>query len=397
MRAEVDPNVVGLATQAIAVALMAVLSVLLTRSTRSLSLRYWTGAWCCLVVALTALIGNMMTPGSGRVLYPIYLFGKWAFCYLVLAGCRSYAHGVRLKTRDAWLIVAGSGLAIALPAFTGWDPRIFFIPHAAIVAAFFAYGFWVLRIQRKQKLATPGVRVMSTALLLLAVVFLHYIPIFGYAAFRHVALPVAYLQYSTLYHLILEVLLGFGMVMQVMEELMHELEWSNRQLTRARDQMEVLARIDPLTETLNRNGLYYFIEHRQGSGLRSGCVALVDMDDLKQINDSLGHAAGDAAIRALAKAIRSLIRPDDLLIRWGGDEFLVLLFGVSQAEARRRLEGLIPAISSIALPGSGAAVSLSVSCGIAPFSPDTHFDSAIEQADNAMYAEKQRHRLARGA
>ena len=397
MRAEIDPNVVGLATQAIAVALMAVLSVLLTRSTRSMSLRYWTGAWLALVVSLGALIAHMMTPGSGRVLYPVYLFSKWTFCYLVFAGCRFYAQGVRLNGKHAWLLVPGAALAIGLPAFTQWDSRIFFIPHAAIVSSFFAAAFWQLRIQRKQKLSSPGVRVMSTALLLLAVVFLHYIPIFVHAALRHVSLPLLYLQYSSLYHLILEVLLGFGTVMQVMEEVMHELEWSNRQLTRARDQMEVLARIDPLTETLNRNGLYSFIEHRKGSGLRSGCVALVDMDDLKRINDSLGHAAGDAAIRALAKAIRSLIRPDDLLIRWGGDEFLILLFGVSLGEARRRLEDLMPAISSIVLPGSSTAVTLSVSCGIAPFSPDMRFDTAIEQADDAMYTEKQRHRLARGA
>src|SRR5262245_19864572 len=121
MRAEIDPNVVGLATQAIAVALMAVLSVLLARSTRSTPLRYWTGAWFCLVVALTALIGHMMTPGRGRVLYPIYLFSKWAFCYLVFAGCRFYAQGVRLKKRDGWLLFAAAMLSVVLPVATRWD------------------------------------------------------------------------------------------------------------------------------------------------------------------------------------------------------------------------------------------------------------------------------------
>src|SRR5262249_8124284 len=143
-------------------------------------------------------------------LYPIYLFAKWAFCYLVFAGCRFYAQGVRLKKRDGWLLFAAAMLSVVLPVATRWDSRIFFMPHAAIVAALFGASFRLMRIQRKQKLATAGVRVMSTALLLLAAVFLHYIPIFAYAAYRHVSLPLVYLQYSSLYHLVLEVLLGFG-------------------------------------------------------------------------------------------------------------------------------------------------------------------------------------------
>ncbi|PYV09482.1 MAG: hypothetical protein DMG07_23115 [Acidobacteria bacterium] len=138
------------------------------------------------------------------------------------------------------------------------------------------------------------------------------------------------------------------------------------------------------------------MEHRKAAAAaRSGCLALVDMDNLKHINDSLGHPAGDAAIRVLAKSIRSLIRPDDLLIRWGGDEFLVLLFGVTESEARRRLADLAPAMAATVLPGCSDPVELSFSCGLAPFAADSPLDAAIESADDAMYAEKQRHRVVR--
>jgi diguanylate cyclase (GGDEF)-like protein len=394
MRAGTDPIIVGLITQAVAIAIVAILSLLLTRSTRRPYLRYWTGAWICLCIALAALLGSFLVARVGVLLQPLYLLGEYAFGYLFIAGCQYYAGGVGLTRKDAWLLLPASGVAIMLPILGGGDFNVFFIPHAAIVAYLLASALQVLHAARRQKPPTPGVRIMSAALFLLVLVYLHYIPIFAYSAIKNMRAPLAYLQYTSLYDLILEVLLGFGTVMQVMGEVARELEWSNRQLTLARDRMEHLARIDPLTETLNRHGLYSFIEHRKvAAAARAGCLALVDMDNLKHINDSMGHPAGDAAIRALAKAIRSLIRPDDLLIRWGGDEFLVLLFGVTESEARRRLADLAPSMAAIPLPGCTTPVELTFSCGLAPFGSDSPLDAAIESADDAMYAEKQRHRV----
>jgi diguanylate cyclase len=155
--------------------------------------------------------------------------------------------------------------------------------------------------------------------------------------------------------------------------------------------MERLAHTDTLTETSNRLGLLALVgQHSQSTSVEfKGCLALIDMDDLKRINDSFGHTAGDAAIRALAKAIRSLIRPDDLVFRWGGDEFLVLLFGVTEAEGRKRLEGLAGEISKVSLPGVSDPVTLSAAIGMASFNSPAALTVAIELADNAMYGQKQ--------
>jgi len=213
-----------------------------------------------------------------------------------------------------------------------------------------------------------------------------------------VALPVAYSAYTSLYDLIIEVVVGFGIVMVVMEDVRGELERANAELRLARDRMETMARTDALTDSLNRHAFYSMAAQRRsgGEGGRGGCVVLLDLDGLKAINDSHGHAAGDAAIRAVARAIRSTVRADDLIFRWGGDEFLVLLHGLPPGEARRRFEALDPALQQVEVPGNRTSVRVRVSFGVAPFSDAQPLERAIEAADSAMYSLKQARRAAAG-
>lgn len=116
---------------------------------------------------------------------------------------------------------------------------------------------------------------------------------------------------------------------------------------------------------------------------------IIDIDNLKPINDLLGHTAGDHAIREVARSLRSLIHADDLLFRWGGDEFLVLLYDVSEDQACARINKLDGSIASIILPGSETPVALLVSYGVASFSALDQIGQAIDRADDAMYLRKQ--------
>ncbi|HMP59961.1 MAG TPA: GGDEF domain-containing protein, partial [Gemmatales bacterium] len=150
------------------------------------------------------------------------------------------------------------------------------------------------------------------------------------------------------------------------------------------------AQSDAMTEALNRHAFYTLIESRR-SGLSvpgDGALAVLDLDHLKPLNDQFGHAAGDAAIRAVAKAVRSIIRPDDLLFRWGGDEFLVILPNVPADEAERRLATLASKLRGTELPGVGEPVDLDVSYGVASFTTLGGIEAAMAQADAAMYAHK---------
>jgi diguanylate cyclase (GGDEF)-like protein len=229
---------------------------------------------------------------------------------------------------------------------------------------------------------------MLAALLLLALDFCHYVPVFALSALRGRSHRWAYLSYTSSIDMILEVLLGFGMVMLIMESLRKAAEKANHDLQQALQRLELIASTDPLTSALNRRAYQSLLAARgQRQQGFSGCVVIADLDRLKLINDQEGHHAGDAAIREAAAAIRAVIRADDLLFRWGGDEFLVILEGLHEGEARRRFATVDALLArQAAAAGAAARLPLSIAFGIAPFgSAAAPLDQAIEQADALMY------------
>ena len=186
--------------------------------------------------------------------------------------------------------------------------------------------------------------------------------------------------------------------MVLMESVRREVELANRKLTDARDQLELLVQMDPLTEALNRHAFHSLLRRPEGghdNTATSGSVAVLDIDNLKPINDTFGHTVGDKAIRAVARAMRSLVRADDMLFRWGGDEFLVLMFKLPQPEASRRIEKLNKILEENCERWIGEQVTVTVSFGVAGFTSLTDLGQAIEQADKAMYAQRNRVRSTR--
>jgi diguanylate cyclase (GGDEF)-like protein len=263
--------------------------------------------------------------------------------------------------------------------------------HSAIVAVLFIIAFFVLRSGLRLDEPSPGINVMSTALVLLAIGFLHYVPVFGARkGFWGITVPEAYLQFTSVFDLLFEILLGFGTVMVLMEGVRREVEISNRKLTDARDQLELLVQMDPLTEALNRHAFHSLLRRPDHDVVTSGSVAVIDIDNLKPINDTFGHTAGDKAIRSVARAMRSLIRADDMLFRWGGDEFLVLMFNLPEAEASRRMEKLNAILAEDCERWIGMAVTVTVSHGVAGFNALEELGHAIELADKEMYAQRNR-------
>lgn len=385
-----DSNV-GLMIQCVGIFLVTLLSFFMLRSIQSASMRYWTIAWSCLSISLFSLYIGFKNPDVHKLFYALYFFGEYLFGFMFIAGCRSHAAGVRLTRRNLYLLIPFILLAVLLP-FLSNDFNLLFIVQASMMAALFATAFFALSPARRREGASLGVRVMSLALLLLALDFLHYVPVFGaHEGAWGIAVPDGYLKYTSIFDLILEILLGFGTVMVLMEGVRREVEAANRELTDARDRLEFIARVDPLTEALNRHAFHSLLNKSQ-SGAETdatGCVAVIDINNLKPINDTLGHAAGDAMIRAVAHAVRAIIRADDMLFRWGGDEFLLLMFGMPEQEARRRMDTLNVTLAETRLPGAGAPVAISVSHGLVSFRAMTELERAIEQADEAMYKLKQ--------
>lgn len=144
---------------------------------------------------------------------------------------------------------------------------------------------------------------------------------------------------------------------------------------------------DALTGLLNRRGLFRAFDVEAERARRYGhpmSLILFDLDHFKQINDRLGHASGDRVLRAVGEEIRRTLRPADVMGRWGGEEFVVLLpeTGLSAAvDVAERLRYLVSGLRSEAGP-------LSASFGVAPFSETDNLGTLVRRADRALYEAK---------
>jgi len=384
-----DSNV-GLAIQCGGILLITLLSLFIRSSIKSLSLKYWTASWSCLSVALLALFIGFHVQPTHKIFYSIYFFGEYLFGLLFIAGCQNQVNRTGRSTLRAHFLVPALVVALVLP-YASRDFNDLFMIHSAIVASLFMAAFITLQRGFKGEARSDGVRVMLTALLLLTIGFLHYVPIFaarkGLWGFT---VASVYLQYTSVFDLLFEILLGFGTVMVLMDSVRREVELANRKLLEARDQLELLVQMDPLTEALNRHAFHSLLRRPEKGeeSKTSGSVAVIDIDNLKPINDTFGHTVGDKAIRAVARAMRSLVRADDMLFRWGGDEFLVLMFSLPQADAARRMEKLNEILGENCRRWTSVPITVTVSYGVAGFGSLTELGEAIEAADKAMYAQR---------
>jgi len=384
-----DSNV-GLAIQCVGILLITLLSMFMRSTLKSNALTYWTAAWVSLSLSLISLFAAFRLGSTQTIFYSCYFLGEYLFGLFFIAGCRSQVTGTPLNRKHSYFLIPTIVTSLALP-YISRDFNDLFMIHAAILSVLFMISFFTLRNGRGEE-PSPGVFVMSVALLLMVLDFLHYVPAFGARkGLFGFTVPSSYFRYTSLFDLLFEILLGFGTVMVLMESVRREVELANRKLTEARDQLELLVQMDPLTEALNRHAFHSLLrrpENGQEITATSGSVAVLDIDNLKPINDTLGHTVGDKAIRAVARAMRSLVRADDMLFRWGGDEFLLLMFKLPQPEASRRIAKLNKILEENCERWIGESVKVTVSFGVAGFTSLTDLGQAIEQADKAMYATK---------
>ncbi|MFO1071815.1 MAG: diguanylate cyclase [Geminicoccaceae bacterium] len=177
----------------------------------------------------------------------------------------------------------------------------------------------------------------------------------------------------------------------------HALEAANARLRRSQAQLVHLATHDSLTELPNRRLLHGLLqrEHRRAArGHGRFALLLADLDGFKRINDTHGHAAGDAVLAEVARRLRATVRAGDVVARLGGDEFAILVGEPSDAQdlaaLMRRLEAAITAPMTL----QGRTLQVGVSLGSARFATedgDAGPEMLLERADRALYAVKARH------
>jgi len=156
-------------------------------------------------------------------------------------------------------------------------------------------------------------------------------------------------------------------------------------------QLRELVHVDHLTGMLNRGGLNDSYPREVARADRSGqalAIALMDIDDFKMLNDQHGHQAGDDALVHLAKIVRKSLRPSDVAVRFGGEEFLFLLPDTNAEQAAQALHRIQHDLDRQPLNHAEQALSLTFSAGIAIRNKDENRDAVISRADNALYAAK---------
>lgn len=152
-----------------------------------------------------------------------------------------------------------------------------------------------------------------------------------------------------------------------------------------------LVRRDQLTGALNRKGLEEALEQEIARSRRrcsSLCISLLDIDDFKKLNDTLGHKAGDDALSHLAKVITETLRPQDTVGRYGGEEFVILLPDTELEDAVVALTRLQRELTKRFFLHNNDRVLITFSAGVTALSEDDTGDQALQRADSAMYRSK---------
>jgi len=155
--------------------------------------------------------------------------------------------------------------------------------------------------------------------------------------------------------------------------------------------LEQLSHTDELTGVLNRRGFTLEIDRKILEAARRnkpGAIIFVDLDGFKAINDTHGHAAGDAVLKAVADFLLEMVRGGDAVGRLGGDEFAVMLAGVAPQKAERRADEIRQALEAVEVDWNGVALPVRASMGAVSFDGGADAEDIVARADQAMYRAK---------
>lgn len=179
--------------------------------------------------------------------------------------------------------------------------------------------------------------------------------------------------------------------------LMSEVDALKAELNQARErvhELETMADEDPLLPMLNRRGFVRELERALAYMKRHGTtdsLIYCDLNEFKAINDTHGHAAGDAALRRVAELLIQQLRRSDIVGRLGGDEFAIVLRQADASAAERKAAQLAERLATDSFVHQGVSLELGMTAGATQLEPDDTVQSALDRADRLMYARKQAH------
>jgi diguanylate cyclase (GGDEF)-like protein len=375
---------IDLIVQLAGVFLIAILTMCLRRSIKVAALKYWATAWLFLCFALICLRLASSYDHFSPSLISLYFLGQYLFAFMLIAGCKCMDRDTDVSPLSELLLIPIAILSIGLP-IVATDVSASLSLHSATLTGFFVGALVALR---RSRMRTFGWKVMHVS-----IGFLILYHLAGFAAYlipQQNEIARFVIDYDVIMIMVIQTALGFGMVIVLLERILADSRTVNEQLEGERQLLEKLVHTDPLTTAFNRHAFYGFVRKGgQGSEANAGCVGFFDIDDLKWINDRYGHAVGDNAIRAVVRAIREVIRAEDLIYRWGGDEFFVIMISMNAQMARVRMQKLEALLTNIMLTDMTEPITIGVSCGFTDYEGGSNLEHAIGEADSEMYRRKQ--------
>jgi diguanylate cyclase len=157
------------------------------------------------------------------------------------------------------------------------------------------------------------------------------------------------------------------------------------------DKASVQARLDPLTGALNRRGLDEAFAREVSAARRKGsqlCLAMLDIDNFKVLNDTHGHKTGDSALSHLVAVARNSMRPQDTMARYGGEEFVILLPDTALEHAVEAMQRLQRELTKRFFMQNNERLMITFSAGVALLDASETPEDAVKRADHAMYLAK---------
>ena len=327
---------------------------------------------------------------------PTYLASLGMIWYLVHLNEVSHdvARGLTLASMFSFfgfILVVRSGLTQA------WSDPVLTLPHA-MVSLFLCGAAYVLLGEHR-----VNVLVLMAQTIVVAMLRLRPRQVLGLGVAAALMLVAAFSLVNWLdtgggvlsrgaTHLVVGCasLLLLSLVAKWVSDIRIEISLQAKELRKAVLTVRQMATLDQLTGLLNRRVMRDTLESERQLAERHGtqwCVALIDLDHFKQVNDRHGHPTGDAVLKGFAELARAHLRAVDQVGRWGGEEFLVMFPKTQLNEAHASLERLRKALNAWRLPDH-PMLQMSFSAGLVQAEPDETLDHMVERADKTMYQAK---------
>lgn len=162
-------------------------------------------------------------------------------------------------------------------------------------------------------------------------------------------------------------------------------------INRYQQRLEEMASTDKLTGLLNRQAFALFADRLMAGQRRTASplsLLLLDVDHFKAVNDTYGHRTGDQVLSGIARLLQANLRESDMTVRWGGEEFLIVLQDCDRQEAFRVAEKLRSGLAAAPLDTGGTPIAVTISIGVSAYDGEENLDQAISRADAALYEAK---------